>query len=250
MTQPPLTRTPSGAPIWRQIRDALGAEIEGGRWPPGARLPSEAELSRRFDVNRHTLRRAMAALSAEGQIHVRRGAGAVVTGGRMDYRLGARTRFSANLNAAGRAPGRRILRLETVAASREESLALALPRGAAVHVAETLAEADGVPIIHSVTTFPGHLTALPDALRAQMGVTDALAACGVLDYTRAWTRLTAGRPGAIIARHLKLPDGAAALFAESVNHGADGAPVEYGRSWFCTDRMSVISGDGSPPEGL
>jgi GntR family phosphonate transport system transcriptional regulator len=83
-----------------------------------------------------------------------------------------------------------------------------------------------------------------------MGVTDALAACGVLDYTRAWTRLTAGRPGAIIARHLKLPDGAAALFAESVNHGADGAPVEYGRSWFCTDRMSVISGDGSPPEGL
>jgi GntR family phosphonate transport system transcriptional regulator len=250
MTQPPLIRTPGGAAIWRQIHDTLAEEISAGRWPPGARLPSEAELSRRFGVNRHTLRRAMAALSAEGSVHVRRGAGAVVTGGRIDYRLGARTRFSANLNAAGRAPGRRILRLETVAASREEALALALAPGAPVHVAETLAEADGVPVIHSVMTFPAHLTALPDGLRAGLGVTDALRACGVLDYTRDWTRLTAGRPGAIIARHLKMPDGAVALFAESVNLGADGAAVEYGRSWFCTDRMSVISGDGAPPEGL
>lgn len=250
MTQPPLTRAQGGAPIWRQIRDALAEEISEGRWPPGARLPSEAELSRRFGVNRHTLRRAMAALSEEGQVHVRRGAGAVVTGGRIDYRLGPRTRFSGNLHAAGRAPGRRILRLETVAASREEALALALPKGAPVIVTETLAEADGVPVIHSVMTFPARLTALPDALRAGMGVTDALRACGVADYTRDWTRLTAGRPGAIIARHLKLPDSAAALFAESVNTDAGGAPVEYGRNWFCTDRMSVISGDGAPPEGL
>jgi GntR family phosphonate transport system transcriptional regulator len=105
-------------------------------------------------------------------------------------------------------------------------------------------------VIHSVMTFPGRLTALPEALRAGAGVTEALAACGIRDYSRAWTRLTAGRPGAIVARHLAMAEGAAALFTESVNLGPSGAAVEYGRSWFCTDRMSVIAGDGAPPEGL
>jgi GntR family phosphonate transport system transcriptional regulator len=248
--EPLHSRLSGDAPLWRQIHAALSRDIADGRWPAGTHLPSEADLARRFGVNRHTLRRAMAQLREAGAIHVRRGAGAVVTEGRIDYRLGPRTRFSANLTAAGRIPGRRLLRLETIAASRAEALALDLAPGDPVHVAETLAEADGVPVIHSVMTFPGRLSALPGALAAGAGVTEALAACGIADYTRAWTRLSAGRPGALVARHLMMADGAAGLFTESVSRAEDGRSVEYGRSWFCTDRMSVIAGEGSPPDGL
>lgn len=239
-----------GLPIWRQIRDQLAAEIAEGRWAAGERLPSEHALARRFGVNRHTLRRAVADLAEEGMLHVRRGAGATVTEGRIDYRFGARQRFSQNLAAAGRAHGRTLLGLETVSAGRAEALALDLPHGAKVLAVETLAEADGAPVIHSRMTFPAELSAMIPALEGGAGISEALEAAGVRDYARVWTRLSAGRPGALIARHLRMQDGAAALFAESLNRGGDGRPVEYARSWFCTDRMSVLTGTEDPPAGL
>ncbi|MGG7566449.1 phosphonate metabolism transcriptional regulator PhnF [Rhodovulum sp. DZ06] len=247
---PPLDPRSGGAPLWLQIRDQLATEIAEGRWGPGERLPSEHALAERFGVNRHTLRRAVGDLAEAGMVHVRRGAGAMVTEGRIDYRIGGRQRFSANIAAIGRAHGRRLLGLETVRASRAEALALELAEGELVHAVESLSEADGAPVIHSRMTFPARLAALPEALRTGSGVTAALAACGVQDYRRAWTRMTAGRPGALIARHLQMPEGGVALLAESMNRAEDGRPVEYALSWFCTDRMSVLTGDEAPPEGL
>ena len=47
-----------------------------------------------------------------------------------------------------------------------------------------------------------------------------------------------------------MPEGGAALFAESLNRDAEGRALEYARSWFCTDRMSVLAGEETPPEGL
>ena len=70
----------SAGPIWRQIHDTLMDEIEAGTYPAGARLPTEAALARRFQVNRHTVRRAIAVLREAGLVHPRRGAGVFVTG--------------------------------------------------------------------------------------------------------------------------------------------------------------------------
>jgi DNA-binding GntR family transcriptional regulator len=62
------------------LRDALAADIAAGRHAPGERLPSEAQLAQRFGVNRHTVRRALAALAEDGLVQARRGAGVFVTG--------------------------------------------------------------------------------------------------------------------------------------------------------------------------
>lgn len=236
------------APVWRRIRDALAEEIREGRWPTGARLPSENALAARFGVNRHTLRRAMAALQEEGLVHVRRGAGATVTHAATDYPLSRRTRFTANLLAAGRTPERTLLRLETVAAGRAEAEALEIPKGAPVHLHEGLSRADGVPVAFARAHFPARpLPGLPEALEATRSVTEALTRCGVPDYTRRWTRLTARRPGTLIARHLMIQETTPVLLAESLNVDPQGRPVEYGLTWFCTDRMPVFVGDD--PQG-
>lgn len=239
-----LVENDDRAPLWRRIRDTLAEEIRQGRWPTGDRLPSEAALSTRFGVNRHTLRRAMAALQDEGLVHVRRGAGATVTWAQTDYPISRRTRFTANLLAAGRRPGRRFLRLETVAASRAEADALALPKGAQVHVCEGLTEADGVPVALARAVFPAApLRNLLAELEATGSITQALARCGVPDYTRKWTRLTAQKPGAIVANHLMIHDQTPLIRAESLNLDPMGRPVEYGQTWFVTDRMPVFIGD-------
>lgn len=229
-----------GGPLWRQIRDALGAEL-GQRYRAGDRLPSEAQLAMRFGVNRHTVRRALAELQAGGLLHARRGAGVFVTGTPVAYRLGRRTRFTQNLAEAGQTSSRDILRLETLTGTRAELEALDLPAGEHVHVLESIGLSDGVPFTCTHSVFPAkRLPDLPRALREKGSITTALAACEVADYRRVSTRLAAERATGAMARHLRLPEGAPVLRATALNLDADGQPVEYGRTWFCTDRVELI----------
>jgi len=227
--------------LWQRIHETLGGEIGAGCYPPGAKLPPEAALARRFGVNRHTVRRALEALREEGRIHVRRGSGAYVTQGRFDYAIGRDVRMSRNLAELGYTANRRLLRLETVGADSRAARHLDLESGEAVVMAESVAEADGVPIIYARTAFPAdRLPGLADALAEEVSITAALARAGVGDYTRLWTRLAAERPGAMIARHLAMPETHPVLHAESLNACRTGRPVEYGHSWFCSDRVQLI----------
>lgn len=229
------------APIWTRIRTQLEQDLAAGRYAPGDRLPSEATLAARFGVNRHTLRRAVAALAEAGLVHARRGAGVFVTARPTDYPIGRRTRFHQNLIAAGQTPERRILRLETRAADAGEAAALDLAPGAPVHLCEGISLADGVPLalfrsVFCARRFP-ELTA---ALAETRSITAALARAGLQDYTRRSTRLSAERADAIRARHLQLPEGAPILRTVAINVDAEGRPVEYGRSWFAGDRVQLI----------
>ena len=55
-----------GIAMWRRIADAIRLDIVGGKLARGETLPGEMQLAERFAVNRHTVRRAIAALTAEG----------------------------------------------------------------------------------------------------------------------------------------------------------------------------------------
>lgn len=62
-------------PKYLQIVESLRAGIEAGRYRHGARLPSEAELVRRFSVSRMTAVKAMQHLQREGLLTRRTGSG-------------------------------------------------------------------------------------------------------------------------------------------------------------------------------
>jgi len=232
---------PGRNPFWLRIRAALEGDLAAGRYAPGDRLPSEAALATRFAANRHTVRRAIAALAEAGLVHARQGAGVYVTARPTNYRISRRTRFARNLTEAGQTPDRQILTLETRAADAREAEALEISPGAPVHLWEGISLADGAPVAlfrsaFCATRFPGIL----DALQATRSVTAALARCGVSDYTRKSTRLSAERADAVRARHLRLSEGAPILRAVAVNVDPDGRPVEYGRTWFAGDRVQLI----------
>ena len=103
--------------LWISITDTLRREIAQGIWRSGARLPSEAQLATRFDVNRHTVRRALHALAGEGLVQPRRGAGVFVRATPVRYPIGRRTRFRQNLLSDGRSPSRKLLGVTLQAAS-------------------------------------------------------------------------------------------------------------------------------------
>ena len=63
--------------VWR-ISDELREAIRTGAYPPGARLPSEKDLTERYGVSRTVAREAFANLRADGSVESRKGAGVFV----------------------------------------------------------------------------------------------------------------------------------------------------------------------------
>ncbi len=231
-----MTRTP----IWKAIADSLRHDILNQHYNPGDKLPTEAALAAKYGVNRHTVRHGLKALAEEGLVHPRRGAGVFVAMTPTDYPLGRRVRFHQNLAAAGRVPAKDILALETRSGNARECEALALDEGTAVHVYEGLSLADGQPIALFRSVFPAErFPHLLDNLNETRSVTEALRRGGVADYTRATTRLNAKLATATQALHLRLAEGDPILRSIGTNIDAKGVPVEFGRTWFSGDRVTL-----------
>lgn len=225
-------------PIWRSIAATLEAEIGRGHYRPGDRLPTEAALAARFGVNRHTVRRALADMADRDLVRARRGAGVFVAAEPTLYRIGKRTRFHQNIRASGRLPEKRLLRLEVRPADAGEARALRLDPGSEVVVYEGLSLAGGIAVAQFESVFPaGRLPGLVAALTEVASVTEALARCGIADYIRAETRITAERTTATQALHLGLREGDPLLRTTALNTTPDGTPVEFGRTWFAGDRV-------------
>ena len=234
-------RNSSGkTPIWRAIADALRSDLAEGRYGAGDKLPTESALADRFGVNRHTVRHGISTLVEEGLVRTRRGAGAFVAATPTDYPIGQRVRFHENLIAAGRRPEKRVLALDERSATEGEAMALQIAAGDLVCVYHGLSLSDGQPIAVVESLFPvSRLSGMTAALRQNSSVTDALKVAGVADYTRASTRLTAVRATATHALHLQVSEGDPLLRSTSVNVDDSGQPVEYGRTWFAGDRVTL-----------
>jgi GntR family transcriptional regulator len=67
-----------GDALWRTIAADLRSAILDRRYLPGAALPSEPELVRRYQVSRPTVRKAIDTLVSEGLAYVLRGRGSFV----------------------------------------------------------------------------------------------------------------------------------------------------------------------------
>jgi GntR family phosphonate transport system transcriptional regulator len=232
--------SPVRTPLWQSIAATLMSEIGSGHFSPGDKLPTEADLARRFGVNRHTIRHALSALSEQSLVHSRRGSGVFVAARPTEYPIGRRVRFRQALAAAGQVPGNEILSILTRPSDQVEAEALEIPAGAMVHACEGRSLADGFPIGVTLSVFPAErFPGLPSALWEHTSVTVALAQCGVADYVRKSTRLTATAASATQALHLQMPEGAPLLRSVAINTDLDGRPVEYGRTWFAGERVTL-----------
>lgn len=233
--------------VWSAIARTLRAELAAGHYRPGDRLPTEAELAVRFGVNRHTVRHALAVLAEAGLVHPRRGAGVFVAARPTEYPLGQRVRFHQNVLAAGQVPSRRITRTETRPADADEAQTLRLRAGDPVLVVEGISLADGQPLAAFRSVFPAaRFPGLAEAIRAEGSITRALAACGLADYTRAGTRLTAQLADPVLALALQVKPGAAVLRSEAVNVDGAGRPVEHGTTWFAGERVTLTVAPDQP----
>ena len=69
---------PKGIPKYQRILEQLERDVRSGEYPPGARVPSEAALTKRFGASRITVGRAVRELRQRGLVERRAGSGTFV----------------------------------------------------------------------------------------------------------------------------------------------------------------------------
>ncbi len=230
-----------GITRWRRAADLIRAAIGDGSMVD--RLPAEEDLAQRFGVNRHTVRRAIAALAADGLVRAERGRGTFINGPvpRLSYAVGPRTRFSENVLSQSRRPAGRLIRSDRVRSDAETAALLEVAAGTLLHRLDSLHVADGVPL--SVATswlsaerFPGIV-----GRYAESGsITEALRQEGIEDYRRRETRITAERLSAADAEHLAASPDGLVLVARAVDVDLAGRPIQVLRTRFHADRMELV----------
>ncbi len=145
---------PSVPPHYQQIADELRRNIELAVYQVGDQLPTEVELSKRFDVNRHTLRRAIEILRQEGLVRVDRGRGMFVAAAPISLTIGKRVRYNEMLKAQGLSPTKETLRIAKLPADDPVAKRLKLTVGDPVVVFERLCLADGYALSLASSYFP------------------------------------------------------------------------------------------------
>ena len=230
-----------GVTRWRRVADQIRAAIGDGSFAD--RLPAEGALAERFGVNRHTVRRAIAALAADGLVRAERGRGTFVDGSapRLAYEVGSRTRFSENVLSQARRPGGRLIGAERVDADAEIASLLDGPLGLDLFRIESLHDADGLPLSVATSWFPAaRFPGIVEGFAETGSITEALRREGVADYRRRETRVTAERLSVRDAAHLAAAPDGLVLVARAIDVDLGGRPIQVLRTRFPAERMELV----------
>lgn len=241
--------TDEGLPLWRRIEQSLLADIATGLLASGAQIPSESQLASRFSAHRHTARRAIASLVQRGVVRIERGRGTFVHRDAIDYIIGRRTRLEENLLRQNRSHRGRMLWTTVLPADEVVAAALEIAEGTPVNAAELINEADDVPISLTRQFLPvARFTGFVEAYRESAGsVAQALARCGVPDFERRWTKISARLPSTDDAKLLRQPPSLPILHVQSVEADLQGTPIKFAFARYAGERINLVVGAPERP---
>ena len=143
----------SPTPLYYQLKSLLENQIRVGELKEGERIPSEADLCRRYKVSRITVRQALMELEKSGLIYRERGKGTFVSEG------GGRKRpvlwgSIEGLMAAGVGTRIKVLSYERASLPKEFSKALKLEKSERVYRLELVRLISSGPQAYSLIFFP------------------------------------------------------------------------------------------------
>ena len=235
-----LLESPPTRALYNEIADKLRREIETGRFVDMQVLPGERDLSTLLGVSRTTLRRAILQLVAEGVLFHRQGAGTFIHRAlpRVDQPFSRLTGFSEDMRLRGFVASSRELESGVFLPTPEEAMMLAAGPSERVFRLGRLRLADGVPMAIERAAVP--LRYLPEWESVGASLYEALAARGFRP-TRGLQRLRATLIADADAELLGVEPHSATLYIQRLAYLADGACVEFTKSWYRADTYDFVS---------
>ena len=229
----------SGEPKYYTVKRDLLELI--GSLEPGSPVPTERELATRWQTSRTTVRQALSELVVEGRLVRRQGSGTYVAEPKITWPLYLAS-FTEQVEASGFAPSAQVLATQRVPAGAELARRLGIAQRAPVYKIERLRLADTAPIAVetswlSATRFEG-LTRL---IRTH-GSLHAILADHYATRLRTGEETIETAPATPReAGPLRVDEGTPMLVVSRQNFDTDGAPVEFGVTWFRGDRVTVVT---------
>jgi GntR family transcriptional regulator len=222
-----------GTPRYEAIATHLRELVAQGR--PGERLPSDAELCRRFSVSRMTARHAVERLEREGLLYRRRGQGTFVSARPVLRVLGSPLSFTESMRRRGLRATSQLLFSGEVEPSADDVVALRLKTGQPAWVIERLRLADDTPMAIERVVLPPDLfdVAGDDLERASLH--EAFERRGRVP-TRAQAWVSASVAGARERRLLDLRHPAALIVERRVISDQDELPLEHTETLYTAER--------------
>ena len=219
-------------PVYRQVSQILELEIQK-RYKAGDVLPSEKDLAARFEVNRHTVRRAIGELVTQGIVGKLQGKGTIVQQKVINYSINQDTRFTQTLESCGRQPESLVIKKIGLQAEGVVAELLEIPPGKPVILVETLRKMDGAPF--SVVSHYLPLEKVYEVMRTYRG--GSLHGFLEMQYNlrlkRRLSLISAVLPDQLDQELLEITGNSPLLQVRSVNVDADsGEPVELSISRF------------------
>ncbi len=213
-----------------------------------SRLPSEREMCELWNVNRSTLRSAIARLTREGLLYSRRGAGTFVAGEKLVCDLQSFETVSQAVLKAGRRLDTEVVGTDIIECTKQLLPKLELPLGSRIFVLTRLRRADGVPFCLE-TAYIG-LDGRPGLERhnyARESLYAVLREQCAANLHRGEEKLSVTFATAQEAEYLELEDNEPVFFLRGRTLGGDGRVVEYFKNITRPDMVrytSVLTRDG------
>lgn len=227
----------SSTPLYLQLETILRDSIVKGEWNPGEALPSERDLSEKFNVSRLTLRKSIDRLVSQGMIERRQGSGTYVSS-RLARASATLSGFAQEMRSRGLEPSFTWIRRSVVVAAPEEVLALSLTPGDKVSRLERIREADGEPIaLEKASLSVFHL---PEPEKMDDSLYEQLDRSG-LRPVRALQRVRAMVAGKAEVKYLEVEHGVPMLYVERISYLSNGMALEFTRSAYRADRYEFVA---------
>lgn len=226
---------------WRHIANEIESSIRARELTPGDKLPTEFALGRRYMVNRHTVRRALAHLQAKGLVESTQGRGSFVRRPALPFHIRKRTRFSEFAHHAEATHRQQTLLLDVRMAEPIVARALRLGLREQVVVLERVGHVNDLPVGISRHHFSyDRFPQFPHVYPRHNSITRTLLELGIPDYVRVQTRILSRLPTPEECDLLGLPRHVPLLITQSINHDGLDRPLEYGDARMAADRVEIV----------
>lgn len=221
-------------PLYLQLQRRLIDAMAQGALPPGASLPAERDIAAMTGLSRVTVRKAIEALVASGQLVQKRGSGTYVAPRveRLEQALSLLTSFTEDMARRGKSVESHWISRSIQPPTPEEVMALGLGAGDRVARLERVRRSDGVPLAIERASIPTQV--LPDPGAVGTSLYAMLETLGQRPV-RAVQRISAANLGPRDAELLGVAPGAAGLKIERIGYLASGQVVEFTRSLYRGD---------------
>jgi phosphonate metabolism transcriptional regulator PhnF len=237
-----------GIACYQQLSEILIKQIEKGIFKPSEQIPTEMELSKRYKLNRHTVRQAIERLENEGFVYKMKGKGTFVANTKISYKVSRKTQFTTSILDVGLSPDARLLDSYEISAGRELSGKLNIKSSDKATVLEIVRFVNKIPFCHT-TSFLS-LDRFPDIqnhIKGSFSLYDLLKKYYDVEATRTSSTFEVSMPENSDMDILQISPKIPLLVVKSAAKDQNGEAVEYCITKFRGDICSIavdFNGEG------